>query len=120
MVADLIAAGQTLNMGANPSAPVRLGANRKVAPIEESVSRHYLRLKVADRPGVLAQIAGILGEAGISIAAMFQKEIAGASDAAEIVITTHPAAEGAMRRARALLTALPAVRDFAGYLRIES
>jgi homoserine dehydrogenase len=120
MVADLIAAGQTLNMGANPSAPVRLGANRKVAPIEESVSRHYLRLEVADRPGVLAQIAGILGEAGISIAAMFQKEIAGASGTAEIVITTHPAAEGAMRQARALLTALPAVRDFAGYLRIES
>jgi homoserine dehydrogenase len=120
MVADLIAVGQTLNMGANPSLPVRLGANRPVAPIEDAVSRHYLRLEVEDRPGVLAQLAGILGEAGISIATMFQKEISGETGTAEIVITTHPAAEGAMRRARALLTALPAVRDFAGYLRIES
>ena len=109
MVADLIAVGQTLNMGANPSLPVRLGANRQVAPIEDAVSRHYLRLEVDDQPGVLAQIAGILGEAGISIATMMQKEIPGQrGQRRRSSSPPTPPAEGAMRRARALLTALPA------------
>ncbi len=120
MVADLIAVGQTLNMGANPSLPVRLGSNRHVTPMDEVLCGHYLRLEVEDRPGVLAQIAGILGDAGISIATLFQTEVCGQAGTAEIVITTHPAAEGAMRRARAALTSLPAVRNFASYLRIES
>ena len=119
MVADLIALGQALGDGANPVRPVRLGAARPVAPAGEARSRHYLRLIVDDQPGVLAQISGVLGAAGISIASMIQKEANG-DGSAEIVITTHPAAEGAMRTARAELSALAVVRDLAGYLRIES
>jgi homoserine dehydrogenase len=100
--------------------PVHLGAASPLAPTDSAVSRHYLRLQVDDRPGVLASIAAVLGEAGISIASMIQKEADAADGSAEIVITTHPAPEGAMRAARVRLAALSCTRQVAGYLRIEA
>src|SRR5690606_19870177 len=44
-----------------------------VLPIAEVISSYYLRMRVQDRPGVLADIAGILSEMGISIGSMFQE-----------------------------------------------
>jgi homoserine dehydrogenase len=62
--------------------------------------RFYLRLSVEDRPGVLASIAGILGEHGISIASVIQHETERATDdVVPLVIMTHSAPEGAMSRA---------------------
>ena len=101
------------------SRPVRLGADRQVAPAEEARSRHYLRLIVEDQPGVLAQIAGVLGAAGISIASMIQKEANG-DGSAEIVITTHPAAEGAMRRPAPSSRPWPSCAIWRATCRIES
>ena len=61
-------------------------------------SRYYLRIGVADRPGVLARIAGVLSERAISIASVIQKEVDG-QDTAEIVIMTHEAREADLQRA---------------------
>ena len=59
-------------------------------------SRYYLRFAVEDRPGVLAQIAGILGSHRISIASVIQHGTAldGAAETVPLVIMTHEAAEG--------------------------
>jgi len=59
-------------------------------------SRYYLRFAVEDRPGVLAQIAGVLGTHHISIASVIQHGSApdGATDTVPLVIMTHAAAEG--------------------------
>ncbi len=73
-------------------------------------SRYYLRLSVADAPGVLGKVAGILGERGISISSALQKENARedqASPGVPVVITTHEALEGSMRAALAEIAALP-------------
>ncbi len=120
MVADLITLGQSLGDGANPVHPVHLSAGGPLADAGSAVSRHYLRLEVDDQPGVLSRISGVLGDAGISIASMIQKEANAADGSAEIVITTHPALEGAMRSARGELAALACMRQVAGYLRIEA
>jgi homoserine dehydrogenase len=67
-------------------------------PVADIHTRYYLRVRVADRPGVLARVAGTLGDAGISIASVIQKAVEG-EDMPEIVIMTHDAREADLQRA---------------------
>ncbi|MGA2265390.1 MAG: homoserine dehydrogenase [Phycisphaerae bacterium] len=71
-------------------------AAAKQLPIEAVRSRYYLRVMAEDAPGVLAQVATILGRCGISIRSVLQHEPLGAGDArgVPVVITTHQAMEG--------------------------
>jgi homoserine dehydrogenase len=75
---------------------------RPVQPLEDLVCRSYLRFPVRDRPGVLARIAGALGECGVSIEQMVQQ---GSSSEApvQIVLLTHAARERDVTRALQLL-----------------
>ena len=63
--------------------------------------RYYLRLQVADQPGVFAAVAKILGDRQISISSVLQHESAGdaAAEGAPVVITTYEALEGDVRKA---------------------
>jgi homoserine dehydrogenase len=75
---------------------------RTVTPIEDVRCRYYLRFQVHDRPGVLARLAGALGDAGVSIEQMVQEGGAGSSGVAvDIVILTHEAVERDVRLALA-------------------
>lgn len=84
-----------------------------VLPMSEIVTSYYLRLSVADRAGVLAEVTGILANAGISIDAVLQREAdeVGGEDATQtdLIILTHDAREGVMDAAQAKLQALPTV-----------
>jgi len=83
-------------------------------------SRFYLRFHVLDRPGVLAEIAGILGRNQISIASVIQHESEEASEGVvPLVIMTHAAAEGPMRKAMAEIDQLPVVRPGSVWMRIR-
>ena len=85
-------------------------------------SRYYIRLIVDDRPGVLAEITGILGRQKISVASVIQREVQGieapepveSSDAAQaavsLVIMTHTASEGAAVAAIREIDTLDSVR----------
>jgi homoserine dehydrogenase len=77
-----------------------------------------LRFNVADRPGVLADIAGILGRNGISIASVIQHNKDGTSGWVPLVIMTHAATEGAMAAAFAMIERLPHVRPPSCRLRV--
>jgi homoserine dehydrogenase len=91
------------------------GALRDVSvlPMAETMTGYYLRLRVADETGVLARVAAILAEAGISIDAVLQREadeVGGeGSTHTDLIILTHDAREGAMNAALARLQALPSV-----------
>jgi homoserine dehydrogenase len=88
-----------------------------VLPISEIVTSYYLRLRVADKAGVLANVTGILADANISIDAMLQREAdeVAAPDAdpqiaqTDLIILTHDTREGTMDEALALMQALPSV-----------
>jgi len=67
----------------------------KLCPTQEIMSRFYLRLSVIDRPGVLAQIAKVLGDRKISISACLQHE-SESSESVPVVIMTHRAQQGDM------------------------
>ena len=63
-----------------------------VQPIGETSTRYYLRFDVVDKPGVLAEIAGVLGREDISIASVLQHEQT-RPGSVPLVITTHDARE---------------------------
>ncbi len=80
-------------------------------PIDAVRSRYYIRIMAEDTPGVLGQIATVLGGHGISISSVLQHEPAAGSDqAVPVVITTAKALEGNVRRALAEVDALPVIR----------
>jgi homoserine dehydrogenase len=90
----------------------------KLADHAKSTGRFYLRFNVADRPGVLADIAGILGRNGISIASVIQHNQNGEEGTVPLVIMTHAATEGAMREAFDIIERLPHVRPPSSRFRV--
>ncbi len=83
--------------------------------IEDTVTSYYFRMRVADQPGVLADIARILADGSISIDALFQREPSEGENQTDIIMLTHEALErdvsAAIRRIEALPTVLaPVIR----------
>ncbi|MDP6702039.1 MAG: ACT domain-containing protein, partial [Candidatus Latescibacteria bacterium] len=91
----------------------------RIRPIAELETKYYLRLIVADRPGVFARIARVLGDADISIASVIQKERDLEGGSVPLVIVTHEAKEAAMQRALGAIDALDAVPDGVKLIRME-
>ena len=122
VVSDIADAALNLASGA----PVRIPAYRKavecagIVPMEEITSRYYLRLTVTDRPGVLAKLAGILAEQGVSVSRLMQNPVSKtAAGEASIVIITHEAKESAVRQAITAMDSFDAVHGKICLLRIE-
>jgi len=120
VVADIVAAAKDVILGIGGRAAWRLQPGKRIKPMAEIETRYYLRINVADRPGVLAQISKILGDHQISISSVIQKLIDSAAQTAELVIMTHPAQEKAMQRALDELTPLPVVKEISNFIRVEA
>ena len=84
-----------------------------VLPMSEVVTSYYLRLRVADQAGVLAQVTGLLAGAGVSIDAVLQREadeVGGeGATSTDLIILTHETREGTMNDVIAQMQALPSV-----------
>ena len=84
-----------------------------VLPMGEIITSYYLRLRVADQTGVLAQVTSIVAQAGISIDAVLQREadeVGGeGSTQTDLIILTHDCEEATMNAAIARMQALPTV-----------
>jgi homoserine dehydrogenase len=91
-----------------------------VLPIGEVTTSYYLRLRVDDRPGVLADIARILADGEISIDAMIQKEPSEGEAQTDIILLTHRSIERRFAEAIARMEALPTVRGKVVRLRMEA
>lgn len=91
-----------------------------VLPIDEVVTSYYLRLRVEDKPGVLADITRILADSQISIDAMIQKEPAEGEAQTDIIMLTHQTVEKNANAAIAKIEALPVVQGKVTRLRLEN
>ncbi len=83
-------------------------AGRPIAPVGSLESAFYLRLQVADEPGVLARVASVLGDCGVSILTVLQR---GEGEAARLVMILHRGPESRVTDAIAQLRDLADVRD---------
>ncbi len=119
VIADLIDVARSAFSGVAISEPPGIDRPLTVADVSSLIDRYYFRLVIADRPGVLAQIARVLGEMDISIASVIQKDADPSTGTAEIVITTHPARESAVQQSLTLLEGLEVVSSLGNMIRIE-
>ena len=91
-----------------------------VLPIDEVETSYYLRLRVLDKPGVLADITRILADQSISIDAMLQREPEEGESQTDIIILTHLTIEKNMVAAIAKIEGLDSVTGKVTRLRLEN
>jgi homoserine dehydrogenase len=89
---------------------------RTIRPMSEMQDQYYILLRVDDRPGVLAEIAGVFGRNQVSIKSVWQE---GTGADAQLVFITHRAREGAFQQAVAELGSVTAVEEVRSVLRVE-
>jgi homoserine dehydrogenase len=90
-----------------------------ILPITEVRTAYYLRLRVADQPGVLADITRILADAGISIGAFLQREPAIGKKETDIIMLTHGTIEKHVDAAIARIEALDTALSTVARIRVE-
>jgi homoserine dehydrogenase len=93
--------------------------NLPILPMAAVRTSYYLRMHAEDRPGVLADITRILGDLGISIEAILQKEPHAGEQVVPIIILTQRVQEQNMNDAIARIEALPAIRGGVMRIRLE-
>ncbi len=120
VLSDLADAALDLKNGSHRRVPpfVAHEGHATVSPIEDLVSRYYVRLSVLDRPGVFARIANILARSGIGISSIIQPE-GHVGEAVPVILMIHDAPNAAMRRALQQIGRLPAVRSTPAMIRVE-
>jgi len=119
VIADVVSAAQDILLGAGSRIKWQLKTGKVIKPMAEVETRYYLRLTVADSPGVLSQISKVLGDNSISIASAIQKESDKVAQTAELVLMMHPAKEAAMQKALKELEQLPVVKKIDNFIRVE-
>jgi homoserine dehydrogenase len=101
IMSDIIDVAKNISGGTPKRIPMDYYNSKQtiaVSPVDTITSRYYLRFTVLDKPGVLASITSYLGDQGISIASVMQKE--GYNDnSVPVIILTHSASERAIRTA---------------------
>jgi homoserine dehydrogenase len=90
--------------------------NLPVLPIGAAMTRYYVNLAVADKPGVLASIASAFSDNGVSIQVVRQD---GHGDEAGLIVRTHLASDAALHTTVAQLSSLDTVRRVLGVMRVE-
>jgi homoserine dehydrogenase len=127
VIADLADAALALKNDRLTRPPLFISRDRaKILPIDDVESRYYLRLTVADRAGVIAKVAKILGDAHISIASVLQPETPEPkrgqkpSNHVPLIMMLHTARDRAVRNAVARIDRLNAVRARTEVIRVEN
>jgi homoserine dehydrogenase len=124
VIADLVDVTRTLTVDPGNRVPhlafqPDAMADLPILPISEVESAYYLRLRVADEPGVLADITRILADARISIDAVLQREPAEGEHQTDIILLTHVTIEKQCDQAIARIEALSTVVSKATRIRLE-
>jgi homoserine dehydrogenase len=94
-------------------------ADLKILPMDEVQTSYYLRLRVQDKPGVLADITRILADEHISIDAVIQKEPGEGEDQTDLIMLTHQTREKRVNAAIVKIEALGVVAGKVTKLRLE-
>jgi homoserine dehydrogenase len=115
VVGDLVSVARNLLQGARGPGSAPTNA-RRIRPMDDTRDQYYLKLRVEDRPGVLAEIADRFGRNGISLERVWQE---GSADEATLSFITHRAQEGSFQKTMQELRELDAVHAVASIIRVE-
>src|SRR5208283_923309 len=111
VLSDVADAALDLKNGAKVRVPpfVAHAKNGRVVPMDEIISRYYVRFSVVDRPGVLAQIAAVFAAAKIGISSVIQPE-GHEGGSVPLILMLHYATNGAVNGALKKIGRLPVVK----------
>jgi homoserine dehydrogenase len=121
VLSDVADAALDLKNGTKLRVPpfVACAKGGRVMPMDEVVSRYYVRFSVVDKPGVLAKISAIFAAADIGISSVIQPE-GHQGESVPLIFMIHDAPNAAMRKALAKISKLPAVKAKPVMFRVES
>lgn len=117
VVGDIMDVCRNLRFGSTGRISCTCYDRKEVVPIEEVVSRHYLRMIVKDQPGVLANTARVFGEFDINIEAMVQKAPPGTETV--IIWLMHETPSSSIMQALEEIRKLPQVVEVSNWMRVE-
>ena len=122
-IADIARLIDTPKVAVPPVAALAGGSDVPVLPITDVNAACYLRMRAKDRPGVLMKVTEILGQHGINIDALLQKEAQGGSatgdESVDIVLLTHEIRESLLSKALQEIEALDEVSGSVAHIRVE-
>ena len=121
VLGDVLEAAAALQQGGHR--PITVGPRVPITPIDDLPSAFYVNLEVSDAPGVLARVAGALGENGVSIRTMEQHDLQDIDigvdgETARLVFITHAAPERELRRTLTAFKEMDVVRGVRSVLRV--
>jgi homoserine dehydrogenase len=121
VLSDIADAALDLKFGTKNRVPpfVAHERNGSVVPMDEIVSRYFVRLNVVDKPGVLAMVSAILGAARIGISSVIQPE-GHEGKSVPLILMLHDAPNGAVTKALAKIGKLPVVKAKPVMIRVEN
>ena len=125
VVADIIDVARTITTDAQNRVPHLAFQPDQIVdipilPITEIQTSYYLRMRVEDRPGVMAEITHVMGDKGISIEAILQKEPESGVTRATIIMLTQRIREQQMVEAIEAITGLGSVHGEVHRIRVET
>jgi homoserine dehydrogenase len=118
VVGDLIDLARSIRRGVQSRPSFSFDDRIGVIPMGEVKTRAYFRIRVDDRTGVLAALGQVFAEEGVSISSLIQKNAWVEEQTAELVVTTHPAPDASLQRARERITELSPVHAVSSFLRV--
>ena len=116
VMGDIIDTARNLLMGCTGRIGCTCYKNVPVKSIDDIRSKYYIRLNVENRMGVLAGVSGVLGNNGVSISQVLQKQAAG--DSAELVVITDTVRERHIRDALLILENMSMVHEVSSVIRV--
>lgn len=118
VVADIITVAREIVKGIYAAVDCSAFQVKPFCPLEETESSYYIRLLVADQPGVLGTIATVFGDQGVSLKSVIQTQRV--KDQAEIVVVTHHVYHKQLLKAEQVLLNLPVVTKISNVIRVET
>lgn len=115
VVGDIVSAGKVIK-GSQKVLPRKFSVGNTV-PVADTSGSFYIRLMVEDRPGVLGEIANILGQNGVSVASVIQE--GRAQDQVPLVFVTHEVNYGDLANSLKVIGSLPCIKEIANVIRVE-
>jgi homoserine dehydrogenase len=118
VVGDLIDLARSIRRGVQSRPSFSFDDRIGVIPMGEVKTRAYFRIRVDDRTGVLAALGQVFAEEGVSISSLIQKDAWVEEQTAELVVTTHPAPDASLQKARERIAELSPVHAVSSFLRV--
>ena len=118
VVGDLIDLARSIRRGVQSRPSFSFDDRIGVIPMGEVKTRAYYRIRVDDRTGVLAALGQVFAEEGVSISSLIQKDAWVEEQTAELVVTTHPAPDASLQKARNRIAELSPVHAVSSFLRV--